>query len=142
MNRKWPWIALGIVLLAVAAVIWLQKDTKDSTNSTSSTGANQTAAPAGPPPNAGEYVRVLSGTDKNAQANLLLPGFRAANWSAEAVVPDGMALRIDQESFKASGPFGVMTGRIVESDGSLVQDFFIYLQYQDGKWLIRTFEGM
>ncbi len=148
MKRKHVFIAVGavIALVAIAAVIVLTSGSNQDP-ATSATlpkptvpSKSTSGLPSYPAPDTAKYAQVLNGSDKAAQAELLLPEFRTASWSADEVVPDGLTLVIDQNSFWSSGIIGQVTGRFETAGGLVVRNCVIWLQYQDGRWLIWTFE--
>jgi hypothetical protein len=133
-----------IVLAAVSITLLLlnregkTEDTGKSQTPIKPTTSSSSALPTYPPPNAEQFANILTGDDKAAQAAILLPEFRDAEWSAGDVVPDGTTLTIDQESFVSSGVYGAFEAKIEALSG--VENFVIHLQNHDGQWLIWTFE--
>ncbi len=148
MRRKHVFIAVGavIALVAIIAVILLTHGSNQGSG-TSATSPQLTvpststlALPSYPAPDTAKYAQILNGSNKAAQAELLLPEFRTANWSADEVVPAGSTFVIDQNSFWSSGIIGQVTGRFETAGGLVVRNCVIWLQYQDAHWLIWTFE--
>jgi hypothetical protein len=149
MKRKHVLFLVGVsTALAVGVAVFLlsggsnQNDpsgTSPPVSASQPPHASTPELPVYPPPNTKEFAQVLNGSNKTAQANLVLSQFRTADWSADDVVPDGMTLVID-EKFVSSGIVGQATGRFETSTGSIAHEFVIWFQYQDEHWLIWTFE--
>ncbi len=149
MKRTHVFIVAGVVMALAAivtAVILLtggsaQNHVTSAVPSQSAIPSTSTSAlPSYPAPDMATYAQILNGSDKATQAKLLLPEFRTATWSADEVVPKGLTLVIDQESFVSSGIVGQVAGRFETSTGSTAHAFVIWFQYQDGRWLIWIFE--
>jgi hypothetical protein len=141
-------VAVG-TFIALAAMVggivwWLVSGDKESTESASHASSAtsqsvQQTTPTIPPPNVTQLVQVLSGEDKAAQAELLLPEYRDADWIAEDVVPEGMAISIDPKTSVSSGVYGQLVANLRHSDGRS-QTYVIHMENRGGQWFILTFE--
>lgn|GEM_PF-3380185 len=147
MSKKRLFAVIGgvVSLAAVAVLLWWVLGSKAD-----QTSASQQATPSmsvqAPAPSTAQQLpftaedavrleQALNSNEKAVQAQALVPELREGEWLSSGVLPDGVTLKIDRNSF-------VPEKAIVQADvsDSAHTRFVLYLTYAEGKWLIATTE--
>ena len=117
-------VALAIVLL----VLWMRPSHHEDNSSLKKQQSVLSASEAQ------GLERAMMSEDKEAQARVLVPEKRGAQWNARAVIPPGVQLTIDYvHSVRQPDGTAVVPSKLSNSSQTT---YMIRLRQENGRWLI------